>query len=370
MLSFKSFINRDLIKQVDEEIEKFGFSEQEFYDLGALILERKESLATHHQPVDIKSKTMADVARGAHMWHRMKQGAHDYFSASEHEQHKMHHEANKVRKSKLFTNEKSNPKLAKSGHLMPHFDTKGLFLAPSTASGVDVCPSATKECKASCLGAKSGRAVMASPHRIKKTHFMIDHPHHFYAKLDHEITSAKTAAHKRGQKLAVRLNGTSDIPHEHLAPQLFHKHHDVQFYDYTKVHGRAQHANMPKNYHLTTSSSGLNHHDSNWKSVRKHLDKGGVASMVFHSQTGIKGKREAGPLPSHVHDEETGKKYRVVDGDIHDHRHLDHDFHGIHKGEGIIAGLRLKGGKPNVKSAGNFAVHHEAGIAVAKKGMN
>lgn len=353
MLTFKNYINRDLIELIDNEIKEYGFSEEEFYALGAL---------NEHSMVD-----------SANLWHKMKQGAHDYFSAAPHEQHAMHKEAEGKRKQPLFTDEKSNPKLSKSGDKMPHYHTKGLFLAPSTASGVDVCPAASKECKAACLGAHSGRATMrpVKQARNDRTHFMVDHPKHFYAKLDHEITSAKNIAHKKGQKLEVRLNGTSDIPHEHLAPHLFTKHHDVQFYDYTKIHGRSNNKAMPKNYHLTHSSTGLNHKESNWGSVRKHLDKGGTASMVFKVKTGIKGTREAGKLPTHVHDEETGKHYRVVDGDEHDHRHLDHSFNKVPHGEGVIAGLRLKGGPKNLARAGHFAVdvNHE-GHAVAKKGQN
>jgi hypothetical protein len=210
---------------------------------------------------------------------------------------------------------------------------------------------------------------MAKDARVKRTHKLFDHPEHFYAKLDHEITQAKSAAHKAGQKLAVRLNVASDIPHEHLARGLFDKHKDVHFYDYTKIAGRANHKNKPDNYHLTLSSTGVNHKESNWSHVRKHLDNGGVAAMAFH----INAKSQAGKataLPSHVHDEETGKKYRVIDGDEHDHRHLDKEYHGIGKHEGVIAGLKFKGGEGNMEKAGNFAVKHEGGIATVKKGQN
>jgi len=83
-----------------------------------------------------------------------------------------------------------------------------------------------------------------------------------------------------------------------------------------------------------------------------------------------RGKASKTPLPSHVHDEETGKKYRVIDGDEHDHRHLDKKIHGIGKHEGVIAGLKFKGGGPNIERAGKFAVDHEGGVAVARKGQN
>jgi hypothetical protein len=77
--------------------------------------------------------------------------------------------------------------------------------------------------------------------------------------------------------------------------------------------------------------------------------------MVFAARGGRKG-REGDLLPSHVTDEATGKKYRVIDADTHDHRHLDKKYNDIPENEGIIAGLRIKGGMPMLKKAGNFAV--------------
>jgi hypothetical protein len=309
--------------------------------------------------------------KGSNHWKKIRAGAHQYFNASPEEQHAMRKQAHEVLgKGKLMGDEASNPKLAKSGETIPKYHTKGLTLAPSTMSGIDTCPAASKECKAACLGSSAGRAHMSNVKdaRINKTHKYFNHPHLFYAKLDHEIETAKKTAHKNDQKLAVRLNVASDIPHEHLAPHLFNKHKDVQFYDYTKVHGRTANKKMPDNYHLTVSSTGVNHKDSNWSHVRKHLDKGGVAAMAFRIPS--RGKAAERPLPTHVHDEETGKKYRVIDGDEHDHRHLDKKYHGIPDHEGVIAGLKFKGGGPNIARAGNFAVPHEGSVAVAKKGQN
>ena len=305
----------------------------------------------------------------SNIWGKLRAGATKYFSATPDEQKAMHKEAQSVLgKNHLLGDEASNPKLAKSGKVIPEYRTKGLSLAPSTMSGIDVCPAASKECKAACLGSSAGRGVMKNVRkgRIDKTHKLFDHPHLFYAKLDHEIQNAKETAHSNNQKLAVRLNVLSDIPHEHLARGLFDKHKDVSFYDYTKISGRTDHKNKPSNYHLTLSSTGLNHEDSNWKHVRKHLDNGGVAAMAFNISS--RGKASEASLPSHVHDEETGKKYRVIDGDEHDHRHLDKEYHNIPAHEGVIAGLKFKGGGPNIARAGKFAV--DAHDPIAKKGQN
>jgi hypothetical protein len=349
---------------IEKEIKEFAFDFEDFESLEIL----DEKLADI--PVKVETPHQK-VSSGKNHWQKVRAGAHSYFSKSPEEQKAAHAEAHKVLgKNNLLGDEASNPKLKKSGEKIPEYRTKGLTLAPSTKSGIDVCPAASTECKASCLGSSAGRACMSNVKdaRVKKTHKLFNHPEHFYAKLDHEITNAKATAHRNGQKLAVRLNVASDIPHEHLARGLFDKHKDVKFYDYTKIAGRAHHKNLPSNYHLTLSSTGLNHKESNWSHVRKHLDKGGVAAMAFDIPS--RGKASAGKLPTHVHDEETGKKYRVIDGDEHDHRHLDKEYHDIPKHEGVIAGLKFKGGGPNIARAGKFAVHSEGGIAVAKKGQN
>lgn len=349
---------------VEKEIEAYGLDIEEFEALGQL----DEKLGD----IPVKVETQHDKKQsGKNHWQKVRAGAHSYFSKSPEEQHAAIQKAHEVLgKGNLLGDEASNPKLKKSGEKMPEFRTKGLTLAPSTKSGIDTCPASSTECRASCLGSSAGRACMKNVKdaRVKKTHKLFNHPEHFYAKLDHEITNAKQTAHRNGQKLAVRLNVASDIPHEHLARGLFDKHKDVHFYDYTKITGRAQHKNKPSNYHLTLSSTGLNHGESNWKHVRKHLDAGGVAAMAFNIPS--RGKASHTPLPTHVHDEETGKKYRVIDGDEHDHRHLDKAYHNIPDHEGVIAGLKFKGGGPNIKRAGKFAVSHEGGIAVAKKGQN
>jgi hypothetical protein len=349
---------------VEQEISKFGLDFEDFEALGQL----DEKLGDI--PVKVETPHQK-VSSGKNHWQKVRAGAHSYFSKSPEEQKAAQAKAHEVLgKGHLMGDEASNPKLKKSGEKMPEFRTKGLTLAPSTKSGIDTCPASSTECRAACLGSSAGRACMKNVKdaRVKKTHKLFNHPEHFYAKLDHEITNAKETAHRNGQKLAVRLNVASDIPHEHLARGLFDKHKDVHFYDYTKITGRANHPKKPSNYHLTLSSTGLNHGESNWKHVRKHLDNGGVAAMAFNIPS--RGKASHTPLPTHVHDEETGKKYRVIDGDEHDHRHLDKAYHNIPDHEGVIAGLKFKGGGPNIKRAGKFAVAHEGGIAVAKKGEN
>ena len=275
-----------------------------------------------------------------------------------------------TRKKKLLGKEGSNPKLAKEGINLPEFRTKGLSLAPANESGrLNTCSCATRECKAACLN-KAGRGAMSSVQtaRVEKTNFMADHPHKFMAALHDELDTHEKTAVQAGFKPVVRLNVVSDIPYEKLHPEVFTQHPNVQFYDYTKVHSRLMNPDgSPKpqshpNYHLTLSSTGIQSpaEQGNWKHVRQHLDNGGIAAMVFALKAG-RGKKEGDALPEHVFDEKTGKKYRVFDGDKHDHRHADKIVNEVGPEEGMIMGLRIKGGKRALASAGNFAVKVPAG---------
>jgi hypothetical protein len=263
----------------------------------------------------------------------------------------------------LFTLEQGNPKMEKEGEAVPEFMSIGVSLSPhkSAETGLNFCPCATEDCKSVCL-TDTGRGSFdpaVNEARKKRSQFLVQHPEHFSTLLDHGIGLAKQRAAKQGKKLAVRLNVFSDIHWEDYAPHLFEKHKDVQFYDYTKIGKRTQ-KQLPSNYHLTFSSTGVKGKDNNWEQAKGHLDKGGVVAMVFQSRPG-KGKKEPEKLPSFVHDKKTGKKYRVIDGDIHDHRHLDHVYNSAAPGEGLIAGLHLKspisgGFEKQVAKANDFAV--------------
>ena len=263
----------------------------------------------------------------------------------------------------LFTAEQGNPKLAKEGESVPEYMSVGVSLSPhkSADTGLNFCPCATEDCKSVCL-TDTGRGSFdpaVNEARKKRSQFLVQHPEHFSALLDHGIGLAKQRAAKQGKKLAVRLNVFSDIHWEDYAPHIFKKHADVQFYDYTKIAKRTQ-KELPPNYHLTFSSTGVKGKENNWEHAKNHLDKGGVVAMVFQAKPG-KGKAAPEKLPSFVHDTKTGKKYRVIDGDIHDHRHLDHIYNSAQQGEGLIAGLHLKspisgGFEKQVAKANDFAV--------------
>jgi len=125
-----------------------------------------------------------------------------------------------------------------------------------------------------------------------------------------EISAVIRRAEKLGLKPAIRLNGTSDLPWENLAPELFQKFSDVQFYDYTKSFKRAlayAKRELPANYHLTFSLA-----ENNATLANLALDAGvNVAAVVagFKSKTIV--------LPTST------VERKVFDADRHDLRFTD-----------------------------------------------
>lgn len=166
---------------------------------------------------------------------------------------------------KLLTPGLSNAKIAKGEG---EYTTYILHLAPANLSGYNVCPAASEGCKKACLNsAGRGRFSSVQEARIRKTRLFFEQPIEFMALLVKDIDAAIRKAKRTGQKLAIRLNGTSDIDWENCSSattadgkllNVFQLYPNVQFYDYTKRPDRlVRCANIP-NYHLTFSRSEVN----------------------------------------------------------------------------------------------------------------
>ena len=205
------------------------------------------------------------------------------------------------------------------------FKTEILYLAPSTESGVmNTCEYASPLCAKNCIFF-TGRAqldpeVIAA--RIRRTEFLHSDRQGFMDQLRHEIRLAMGRAEREGMKLAVRLNGTSDL---YWMPKQLASEFPCQFYDYTKL-PRPWSRTLP-NYHLTFSLS-----ESNWPDAKAALDHGVNVAVVFDTKKGQ-------TLPSEW------RGYPVLDGDEHDLRFLN----GYNAS---IIGLRAKG--PAKKGAEGF----------------
>ena len=174
-----------------------------------------------------------------------------------------------------------------------------LHLLPYNYSGHQVCPKADG-CEKTCL-AWSGRGPMSKTvaARLRRTKMFFEYRPWFMGLLVNDIFLAQLYAKQINMPLAVRLNGTSDIPWEKIRTRnsrsILEEYPDVQFYDYSRVTKRK----TPSNYHLTYS-----HVDD--ATTQSALTAGQNVAVIFD-----------GTLPS----EYLG--YPVIDGDLHDLRFLD-----------------------------------------------
>jgi hypothetical protein len=142
-----------------------------------------------------------------------------------------------------------------------------MYIAPADiVEGINVCPMAEiAGCKEACLYT-AGRGAMSNIQaaRVRKTEAFRDGMIEFVDQLILDVCEAQRKAYRKDVKLAVRLNGTSDIAWENQVGSggatLMEIFPQVQFYDYTKLPDRK----VPKNYHLTVSYSGKN---------QKYIDK-------------------------------------------------------------------------------------------------
>ena len=224
-------------------------------------------------------------------------------------------------------------KLVKNKKVSNQF-TYILYLMPSSASGYNVCPMATKECIAGCLNT-SGRVKIDTKNRIlnarmKKTKLFFEHKEFFLQWMFAEIKNAKKIAKKNGFKFSVRLNGTSDLNwqiYKLNGKNVFETFSNVQFYDYTKIY--KMFSKITPNYHLTFSYSGYN-----WINSLFLLNEGFNVAVVFNVKKGQ-------PLPK------TFRGYKIIDGDLTDYRPDDK--------KGCIVGLRWKDIKN--KKANEFVKH-------------
>lgn len=186
-----------------------------------------------------------------------------------------------------------------------------LHLAPSTLSGKNVCPNASAGCAKACLNtAGMGLYPKVQAARVAKTLWYFNDRADFMATLVKDVHAGIRKAAKAGLTLAIRLNGTSDIPT--LGINTAKMFPDVQFYDYTKNIKTFFRTDLPSNYHLTFSRSETNDADCDTL-----LAQGYNVAMVFKN------------VPA------TYKGYKVVNGDLHDLRFLDE--------KNVIVGLKAKG---------------------------
>lgn len=203
------------------------------------------------------------------------------------------------------------------------------YMAPYRLANVgDLCGNASTGCIALCLGQHSGAAIYYPAvlrSRIAKARRFMRDRKAYIADIDRAIANAVRQALGLALKLCVRLNGSTDLAWESLARDLFVKYAAIQFVDYTKSVKRMLAfcaGKFPANYYLTFSRSETNEAD-----CKRVLQAGGNVAVVF-----------GGAFPT------TYLGARVIDGDLHDLRHLDP--------RGVVVGLTPKGNKAKRDTSG------------------
>lgn len=181
----------------------------------------------------------------------------------------------------------------------------------------NICPLASLGCAAACLS-RSGQSGMPQQQRSQavRTAFLLARPAEAGAIIGAEIR----AAVKRHGRINLRLNVTSDIRWELIAPDMIAAlaTAGVQLYDYTawKPADRRPSAD----YSLTYSAKEPAHTSDEY--LTGILSAGGTVAMPFDTARGK-------PLPESWHG------FAVIDGDQSDERRSDP--------AGVIVGLRAKG---------------------------
>lgn len=204
-----------------------------------------------------------------------------------------------------------------------------LYLAPAdTLKGFNLCPFASEGCKASCLFS-AGRGAFSNVYqgRLNKSKFWAYDRAKFYIQLSKEIVKIHKAA--KGEKVAIRLNGTSDIDHLDLLKRYtnidFLTYENLLFYDYTKNSNIVK-KYLGSNYKITFSLS-----ENNKDKAVELLALGVNVAAVFKSF-----------LPSNFLNAE------VINGDQTDLRYFDP--------KGVIIGLKAKGKAK--KDASGFVINN------------
>lgn len=218
----------------------------------------------------------------------------------------------------------SNAKTRKGDGGPDDYVTAILYLAPADTvpDQPTLCPMADLAgCKAGCLNT-AGRGAMNNVQtaRIDKAKWYHQDRDGFLTAIDADITKFKRWAARKGLTPAVRLNGTSDIQYEVIAPWLFKRHPEVMFYDYTKIAKRMDKI-LPDNYHLTWSYSAAN------ERYERQID-----TIPSHSNVAVV-FRDKATLEKAIAQGFRGRP--VINADKHDMRFLDT--------RGTISGLYAKG---------------------------
>lgn len=257
-----------------------------------------------------------------------------------------------------------NPKTEKSAKAGDP-QTYILHLSPASTSGRNLCPGAGN-CAKICLHFAGNPVYMKGKGaaRIRRSQAFSANPQAFLELLALAIIG-KRSLQGPSERMAVRLNGTSDVRWESIPfivtfelsqyiarkysycaePKLyssileFFMHNfstSIQFYDYTKVFHNWEECER-LNYHLTVSYDGADN-AANLRLCRTALLRGLNVAAAFNLKRGQSLPADVSAAVFNLPESATftGGVLPVVDGDLSDYRP------GDPQGMGLIVGLRFK----------------------------
>ena len=202
-----------------------------------------------------------------------------------------------------------SPKIYKSDKYSD-YENFIMYLAPYNLSGTNICPNASAGCAAACLNtAGMGKFDSVQKARVNRTLHYVNDRVGFLQRLTAEVLYHATLH----RKIALRLNGTSDLNFNPFIKKISKLAPNVVWYDYTKNLKTAINSLSTPNYHVTFSRSETNEVD-----CLKMLSMGINVAVVFRNK-----------LPN------KWKGFEVIDGDKSDTRFLDKS--------GVVVGLTAKG---------------------------
>jgi len=213
--------------------------------------------------------------------------------------------------ARLLSKGYTNAKTAKNG-----LDTLILYLAPFTqnSKGINLCPKATAGCAAACLfTAGRGAFSNVAQSRMNRTEYYLHERPRFLSQAAKQINRAA----KKVDKLAVRLNGTSDVKLVEMLTLAHDIEPNVVFYDYTKIERKAGFRKTVQGHDYIVTYSFSESPDAIPNALQV-LNRGGNVAVVFRKQ-----------LP------DTFLGYPVIDGDQSDIMMLYN--------RNVILGLKAKG---------------------------
>lgn len=224
---------------------------------------------------------------------------------------------------------------------------KGLAMAPADIGSREACQWRSAGCTAACNGLFSGGNTMPSTRRamIQRKEWYFQDRKGFLKQLFKELQQFQTSADRQGLRPACRLNVSTDIVWERIAPEIFTRFPGIEFYDYSKAAVRHR-PELPKNYTLSHSVSER----STYGDISAAIEAGRNIVAAFNSAYVWGHINAKGYLPARlkiVDRTGRGPSFSIAckNGDRHDLRIAAAD------GRGNCIALRGKGGRAVVSAA-------------------